>query len=116
MVQYSICSYNQYSETIENVLRGIVICVFHTITHIPMSIQYTGMTFEVLGSVLGLVIYTLYFVGFVGISEEEECEGEVREPATNQRRAYFYHSITVGVILIACVVTTYLGVKEQEGD
>ncbi len=72
------------------------------------------MCCEVLGTVLGAVIYTFYFVGFI-TTEEEECGGATREPNENQRRAYLYHAITVGVILIACILTTFLGVREQEG-
>ncbi len=81
-------------------------------THIHTN---AGMCFEVLGVILGVGIYTFYFVGFVETTEEEECGGATREPNENQRRAYLYHAITVGVILIACILTTFLGVREQEG-
>ncbi len=64
---------------------------------------------------LGVLIYTFYFVGYVQESGEE-CEGAVREPNANERRAYLYHAITVAALLIACIVTTYVGIKEQEGD
>ncbi len=73
------------------------------------------MCFEVLGTILGILIYTAYFVGFVGDSSEQRCEGGVREPDENQRRAYRYHAVTLGVIVIVCTTITFLGVREQKG-
>ncbi len=73
------------------------------------------MCFEVLGTILGILIYAAYFVGFVGDSHEQRCEGGVREPDENQRRAYRYSAITMGVIIAVCITVTFLGVREQNG-
>ena len=73
------------------------------------------MCFEVIGTILGIVVFTLYYVLFVQDTKEERCEEGEREPDQSERRAYRYHALTLGIILIACIVTTFLGVREQKG-
>ena len=69
------------------------------------------------GTLLGILIYTVYYIGFVGASNSESCEsGGVRLPDHSRRNAFFYHALTAGVLVFLFILTTFLGVREQKGD
>lgn len=74
------------------------------------------MGFEILAKIIGVLIYMLYYVGFVGASGEDECEGGKREPNESLRMAYLCQAVTLSAILIVCVLIVFLGIQEQEGE
>ncbi len=74
-----------------------------------------GMCFEVMGTILGILVYTAYYIIFVGDRNEQKCDDGEREPDQSERTAYTSHSITLGIILIICIIITFLGVREQQG-
>ncbi len=76
---------------------------------------HAGMCFEVLGTIIGIVVYTVHYAAFVQDTTEQKCDDGEREPDESVRRAYRYHAVTLGVILIVCIVIVFLGVREQKG-
>ena len=73
------------------------------------------MCFEVAGTLLGILVYTVFFISFVGNREEEECNDGERQPDESMRRTFRYHALTLGIVIFLCILTTFLGVREQEG-
>ena len=75
------------------------------------------MCFEVLASILGVGIYTIFFVAFVHVQDKGEgCDNGQREPDIGHRRAYRYHALLLGILIVICVFTTFIGVREQKGN
>ena len=73
------------------------------------------MCFEVFGTLLGILVFTVYYTGFVQ-NKENGCDEGERLPDIQKRRAYLYHGLTVGVLLLVFIVITFFGVREQKGD
>lgn len=73
------------------------------------------MVFEVLGTLLGILIYTVYYLGFVHIADGDCIPGEKREGDPATRAAYRYHGLTLGILIFLFILTTFLGVREQQG-
>ena len=73
------------------------------------------MCFEVAGTLLGILIYTVFYLGFVSTTDSEECVSGERVPEPLKRAAYRYHGLTVGVLIFLCILVTFLGIKEQKG-
>ena len=73
------------------------------------------MIFEVLGTLLGILVYTVYYLGFVHVSNKECSDSEQREGDPAVRAAYRYHALTLGVLIFFFILTTFLGVREQKG-
>ena len=65
---------------------------------------------------MGILVYTVYFAGFVGLGGKESCgtEGK-RLPDFSKRWAYLCHAITLGVLIVIFILIAFLGVKEQKG-
>lgn len=76
----------------------------------------TGMVFEILAKIIGVLIYMLYYIGFVEASGEDDCDGGKREPNENLRMAYLCQAVTLSPILIVCILTVFFGIQEQQGD
>ena len=73
------------------------------------------MCFEVAGTLLGILVYTLYY-SLLADKRTGDCTEAVAEPNTGVRRAYRYHALTLGVLIVIFIVITFLGVKEQKGE
>ena len=82
----------------------------HPCSHVLTSI---GMCFEVGGTIVGVFVYTAYYLGLV--TQSDVCEDGRRLPDPNLRAAYRWHALTLGVILLFCISTTVIGVREQKG-
>lgn len=80
------------------------------------SVTLYRICFEVCGTLLGILIYTVYFIGFVGSSNEESCDSGVRVPDMNKRTAFLCHAVTVGALIFLFILTTFLGVREQSDE
>ena len=66
---------------------------------------------------VGVFVYTAYYLGLVG-SSNSGCEGEggKRQSDPDLRAAYHFHSLTLGLITVACIFTTFITVREQKGE
>ena len=73
------------------------------------------MCFEVAGTLLGILVYTLYYI-LLANKTTPDCTESVKEPNTGVRHAYQYHALTLGVLIVVFIVITFLGVKEQKGE
>ena len=67
------------------------------------------------GTLLGILIFTGYFIGFVGSGSGDNCDSGEREPDPAERRAYRYHGITFAVLVVVFIATTFIGIREQKG-
>ena len=70
------------------------------------------MCFEVAGTLLGILVYTLYY-SLLPDKRAGDCR---EEPNSGVRRAYRYHALTLGVLIVIFIVITFLGVREQKGE
>lgn len=71
------------------------------------------MCFEVSGTILGVLVYTAYYLG---LATRSDCvEGE-RTPDNSLRAAYRWHALTLSVLIVIFVFTTFVGVREQKGQ
>ena len=82
---------------------------------ISLSPSRVGMCFEVAGTLLGIVVYTIFFVSLVH-NKEEDCNNEDRQPDHEMRATFRYHALTLGVLTFFFILTTFLGVREQQGQ
>ena len=71
------------------------------------------MCFEVAGTITGILVYTLYYIGLS--SESVDCKDGNRVPDTSLRAVYRWHALTLSVLTIIYVFITVVGVREQEG-
>ena len=69
-----------------------------------------GMCFEVGGTTVGVFVYTVYYLGLV--TQSDVCEDGRTLPDPNLRAAYHWHALTLSVILLFCMSTTVIGVRE----
>ena len=72
------------------------------------------MCFEVAGTILGVFVYTAYYLGLV--SAPDECNDGERLPNISHRAAYRWHGLTLAVLIVIFVFVTFIGVREQEGN
>lgn len=72
------------------------------------------MIFEAVGTLIGIGVYTIYFVSLVG-STPEDCDGGERLPDPARRAVFQWMGFTLGLLTIACVSITVIGIKEQKG-
>lgn len=62
-------------------------------------------------------MYTLYFLGFVGFEDTEVCEpGGTRKGDPQKRLSYLCHAVTLGVLIVIFIATTFIGVREQKSN
>ena len=73
------------------------------------------MCFEVAGTLLGILVYTLYY-SLLADKKAGDCTEAVTEPNSGVRHAYWYHALTLGVLIVIFIVITFLGVREQKGE
>ena len=76
-----------------------------------------GMCFEILGTVIGVFVYTMYYLGLAN-SSTDSCQrsSEEREPDSSLRAAYRWHGLTLGCFAIIFVFVTFITVREQSGE
>jgi Na+/melibiose symporter-like transporter len=102
----------------------LLTCIHVPYTSLTMHLSHSNkerdsatlyrMVFEVIGTLLGIGIYTIYFTAFVHTKEEDDCSAGQREPSLPSERAYRYHAITLGVLTVAFITTTLVTVREQK--
>ncbi|XP_064382640.1 sodium-dependent lysophosphatidylcholine symporter 1-B-like [Halichondria panicea] len=81
------------------------------------SVTLYRICFELSGTLLGILVYTAYFAGFVGFGVKQPCEaGGKRLPDYSKRWAYLCHAITLGVLIVIFILIAFLGVKEQKDE
>ena len=73
-----------------------------------------GMCFEVAGTLIGVLVYTAYYIGLASSSTADCDEGE-RVPDLDMRAAFRWHGLTLGILVVVFVFVTFIGVKEQNG-
>lgn len=72
------------------------------------------MCFEVAGTLLGIVVYTVFYTSLVH-DKDEDCDDGERQPDRAMRATFRYHALTLGVLTFFFILTTFLGVREQQG-
>ena len=72
------------------------------------------MCFEIAGTLLGVVVYTVFYTSLVH-DKEEGCNDGERQPDSAMRAAFRYHALTLGVLTLVFVLVTFIGVREQQG-
>ena len=73
------------------------------------------MCFEVAGTLLGILVYTVFYISF-NHNKEEDCNNDVRLPDPDMRATFRYHALTLGILIFFFILTTFIGVREQQGD
>lgn len=77
----------------------------------------SGIGFELISTLLGVGIYTVYFLGLVGSSSSSDCDtGGRRVADPNLKAAYQWHALTVAAIIVLCVTVTVVFVRESPGE
>jgi len=83
---------------------------------IPDIFLSLGILFELFSTLLGVGIYTLFFVSLVHSSSGSDCDvGGKRLVDPNLKAAYLWHSVVVAGIIVVCVSITVIFIKESEG-
>ncbi len=72
------------------------------------------MCFEVAGTIIGVFVYTAYYLGLVS-SSTADCDDGQRVPDYELRAAYRWHALTLGILTVIFVFVTFIGVREQKG-
>ena len=73
------------------------------------------MLFEIAGTLLGILVYTAYYVGMVDASTSDCNNDGERKINTSRRAAYQWHGLTIAVIIVVCISVTTFTIKEQKG-
>ena len=73
------------------------------------------MCFEVAGTLLGIAVYTVFFVSLVH-DKKDDCDDGDRQPDPEMRATFRYHALTLGILTFFFILTTFLGVREQQGQ
>ena len=73
------------------------------------------MCFEVTGTLLGIGVYTIFYTSFVH-NEEEDCNDGERQPDNAMRATFRYHALVLGILTFFFILTTFIGVREQQGQ
>ena len=79
----------------------------HLYSHVLTSIE---MCFEVGGTIVGVFVYPVYYLGLV--TQSDVCEDGHTLLDPNLRAAYHWHALTLSVIILFCISTTVIGVRE----
>ena len=105
--------------------QALLSCIHVPYTALTMHLSHSGkdrdsatlyrMCFEVMGTMLGVIIYTLCYLVFVD-NEEDICSGGVRLSDPNKIRVYRYQGAIIAVITLMFVWITAFGVKEQQEE
>ncbi len=74
-----------------------------------------GMCCEVIGTLIGIVVYTIYYVGFVGSQSNQDCNGGARIQNPDKIAAYRWHALTLSVVIVTCISVTVIFIREQKG-
>ena len=80
-----------------------------------MSCLCAGICLELTGTVIGICIFTAFYLGLVQFSNVQQCEAGQREPDPMIRAAYQWHALTIGILVVICFFITVVSIKEQEG-
>ena len=72
------------------------------------------MCFEVAGTVIGIFVYTAYYLGLV-TSSTQDCDSGERVPDSDERAAFRWHGLTLGILVVVFVFVTFIGIAEQKG-
>ena len=73
------------------------------------------MCFEVAGTLLGIGVYTVFYTILVQ-SKDEDCSDGQRQPDKAMRATFRYHALTLGILTFFFILTTFIGVREQQGQ
>ena len=73
------------------------------------------MCFEVAGTLLGIGVYTVFYTSLVQ-NKKEDCSDGERQPDEAMRATFRYHALTLGVLTFFFILTTFIGVREQQGQ
>ena len=79
------------------------------------SLSLSGMCFEVTGTLLGIGVYTVFYTILVQDKVEDCSDGE-RQPDKAMRATFRYHALTLGILTFFFILTTFIGVREQQGQ
>ena len=74
-----------------------------------------GICFEQLGVLIGVYIFTGFYLGLVQFSESSDCDNGQRVPDPQRRAVYRWHALTIGLLLVLCVLVTTITATEQKG-
>lgn len=74
-----------------------------------------GMCFEVAGTLLGISVYTVFYTSLVH-NKDDSCSNGERQPDQDMRATFRYHALTLGVLTFFFILTTFIGVREQQGQ
>ncbi len=85
-------------------------------TDISVPCVHVGMCFEVLSVLLGIGIHTVFYTIFVIGGTDVSCDQGERLPNEDERSAYRWHAVLLGVLTIFFISVTVFGVKEQDGE
>jgi Na+/melibiose symporter-like transporter len=78
------------------------------------SVTMYRVIFELLGTLAGIIAYTISFAIFVGDSTNNCADGRLKD--YHKENAFRYHAVAVAVIIIISLLITFFSVKEQKGD
>lgn len=66
------------------------------------------------GTILGVFVYTGYYLGLVNDSTDD-CNNGERVPDSALRAVYRWHALTLSFFVVIFITVTFLGVREQKG-
>jgi Na+/melibiose symporter-like transporter len=76
------------------------------------SVTMYRVIFELLGTLAGIIAYTISFAIFVGDSTNNCADGRLKD--YHKENAFRYHAVAVAVIIIISLLITFFSVKEQK--
>ena len=74
-----------------------------------------GICFEQLGMIVGIYVFTGFYLGLVQFSSSSDCDGGQRVPDPQARAAYRWHALTIAFLTVLCILITTLTAREQKG-
>jgi Na+/melibiose symporter-like transporter len=79
------------------------------------SVTMYRVIFELLGTLAGIIAYTISFAIFVGDSTNNCADGRANDYNKEKKEnAFRYHAVAVAVIIIISLLITFFSVKEQK--
>lgn len=107
------------------VFQALLSCIHVPYTALTMHLSHSSkdrdsatlfrMCFEVIGTMLGVAIYTMCYLSFVE-GEEDVCSEGARVSDLNKIRAYRYQALIIAGFTLVFVWITAFGVKEQQEE